>query len=467
MISPQEMKPASLKPQPMMDPPEVEALRALIAERQPKRVLEWGAGGSTLYWPAAFPEVEWVAIEHDPEYAAALEGRLHANTSLHRLDFPGYYRLPETFGCFDLIIVDGRRRVRCLDAARELLAPGGAVVLHDAGRERYAPGLAYYGKHTVLHPPKEGRDPRGLLLLEEPVVPPAVTAERGVVYLCWGEPARREAERSMASLWKHEPAMPVLVVGDEDACAHFAGEKRVETCHCPVDPFTSETLFGFKAGRVKPLLARLSPFARTLYVDAETEFKRSPAEGFALLDRWDFVVAEAETRSLAATFPDNRTEAGETAAWLGTPHILYHNSGMLFWRRNEATGRLFDLWAEEWLRYQGWDEQIALLRALLKSEVLFLNVPFTWNCRGPETAHFVYHRFASRAARKFRTPTPVIANGRRGQPMTAALTARPLVRLELEPGRMVKVYAGDEEKAIEQFRRQKEGHRGGEGRARR
>ena len=449
------MKAASLKPVPMMDAPEVEALRALLAERKPRRVLEWGAGGSTLYWPAQLPDVEWVAIEHNPEYAAALEGRLNANTTLHRLDFPDYYRLGPEFGTFDLIIVDGRRRVRCLDAARELLAPGGAVVLHDAGRERYAPGRAFYKKVTVLHPPKEGKDPRGLWLLEGPVPLPAVTAERGVVYLCWGEPATLEAERSMASLWKHEPEMPVLVVGDEAACAHFAGQARVQTHHCLVDPFTSESLFGFKAGRIKPLLARLSPFAKTLYVDAETAFKRSPAEGFALLEKWDFVVAEAETRSLAATFPDNRTEAGETAAWLGTPHILYHNSGMLFWRRNEATGRLFDLWSEEWQRYQGWDEQIALLRALLQSDVLFLNVPFTWNCRGPEAAYFVYHRFASRAARKFRTPTPVVATGRRGQPMTPA---RPLVRLELEPGRFVKCHEGDEEKVREQFRLQKEAH---------
>jgi hypothetical protein len=35
--------------------------------------------------------------------------------------------------------------------------------------------------------------------------------------------------------------------------------------------------------------------------------------------------------------------------------------------------------------------------------------------------------------------------------------ARPLVRLELEPGRFVKIFAGDEEKVREQFRLQKAG----------
>jgi hypothetical protein len=442
-----------IQPVPMMDPPEIEAVRRLIEERKPKRVLEWGSGGSTLYWPAEFPDVEWVSIEHNPEYAAALEGRLHANTTLHRLDFPAYYQLPAEFGVFDLVIVDGRERVRCLDAARSLLAPGGAVVLHDAGRERYEPGRHYYERLTVLVEPKAGKDPRGLWLLEDPVAPrpcPQETASRGVIYLCWGEPATLQAEASMHSLWKVAPDMPVLVVGDGEACRYFDGQVRVQACEVDVDPFDGEHLFGFKAGRVKPLLAGLSPFERSLYVDAETEFKRSPDEGFALLDKWDFVIAEAETRSLAATHPAaNQQEPGETAEWLGTGHILYHNSGMFFWRKNDATRELFDLWAEEWQRYGGWDEQIALLRALLRSDVLWLNVPFTWNCREAQEAYFVYHRFASKAARKYRNPHNMARPAR----ATPALVR--LVEVELEPGRLVRCRPEDEEKVREQFARMK------------
>ena len=172
----------------------------------------------------------------------------------------------------------------------------------------------------------------------------------------------KEAEASMRSLWKKEPEMPVLVVGDGQACAHFTGRERVLTHKCDVDPFTSQTAFGFKAGRIKPLLAGISPFERSLYVDAETEFKISPRMGFDLLERWDFVVAEAEIRSLANSFLDH-TEADRTAAWLKTPYILYHNSGMLFWRKNDVTAHLFELWGKEWLKFKGWDEQVALLRA--------------------------------------------------------------------------------------------------------
>jgi hypothetical protein len=443
-----------LKPYPMMDKPEIEALCAVLEERKPTRVLEWGAGGSTLYWPKLFPDIKWLSVEHNPDYFQALKGKTTVNVTLLQLDYPAYHELKaEDVGTFDLIIVDGRHRVRCLDVARELLNTGGAAILHDSGRERYAPARNYYHSITVLHPPKKAKDPRGLWLLTEPIPRPKPKS-RGVIYMCWGDPAIREAEASMRSLWKHEPGMPVLVVGDDQAVKHFADHKLVATHTCCVDPFTSSTLFGFKAGRVKPLLAGISPFEQTLYVDAETEFKISPAIGFDLLEKWDFVIAEAETRSLAATFQDNRTEASKTAAWLKTPHILYHNSGMMFWKTNEATKRLFELWSEEWQKYKGWDEQIALLRALLRSEVLFLNVPYTWNCRGPQGAYMLYHRFASRAARKH-IGSAIIVHGRRGVPMVPIL---PLVQVELEPGRFVKCHKGDEERVratFKQYRRVK------------
>lgn len=450
----------SLRAVPMMDPPEVEALRRVLEERRPKRVLEWGAGGSTLYWPARFPEIDWWSVEHNPDYARALKGKTPPSVTLLELAFPAYHELKaqDVGGLFDLIIVDGRRRVRCLDIARDLLAPDGVCLLHDAGRARYAPARDYYQAVTVLVEPKKAKDPRGLWLLAGPrerneasmmdaEALGTTSTRRGVIYMCWGAPAIREAEASMKSLWKHAPGLPVMVVGDQAAISHFAGRPQVSTYLCTVDPFTSQTIFGFHAGRIKPLLAGISPFERSLYVDAETEFKQSPLLGFEFLDRWDFVIAEAELRSLATTFPSNHHEADQTAAWLKTPHILYHNSGMFFWRRNETTLKLFDLWSQEWQKYKGWDEQVALLRALLKSDALFLNVPFTWNCRGPAGAFLLYHRFASQAARKFRSRAVARHTG------PPAIPARPLVQLELSPGRWVKCREGDEEKVRAYFKR--------------
>lgn len=434
---------------PMMNPPEVEAVRKVLADPAIERVLEWGAGGSTVYWPKAFPRLEWWSVEHNREWYTAVKAALPTNANLILLPFPDYWKLD--LATFDLIIVDGRERVRCLDAARAYLRPGGKVLLHDFSRSRYKPGIALYKTARTLVPPLPVRDHRGTILLSDPypsVDPaPAQPGTAGAMYLVWGKPASEQAAASIRSLRTFLPDFPVVILGDETAKAAFAGVPGVAVIDPGVNPFSGEHMFGFKAGRVKPLLARYSPFERTMYVDADTEFKRSPAPGLDLLDKWDFVIAEAETRSLALTFPDNQTEAGETAARLGTDQLLYHNSGLFFWRANPATARLFRLWGEEWMRYQGWDEQIALLRALLVSEVIWLNVPYTWNCRGPQEAWMVYHRFASQSARKFGRAIVVVPNPR-GAPMPPS---RPLVRLEVAPGRFVQVQKGNEAKALAHF----------------
>jgi hypothetical protein len=70
---------------------------------------------------------------------------------------------------FDLIIVDGRERVKCLSRARDLLVPGGSVLLHDASRPRYAPAWAYYRHAETLVGARDNpKDPRGLALFRDP-----------------------------------------------------------------------------------------------------------------------------------------------------------------------------------------------------------------------------------------------------------------------------------------------------------
>jgi len=81
----------------------------------------------------------------------------------------------------------------------------------------------------------------------------------GVMYMTWGENAISQAENSMRSLWHHDKNMPVMVVGDETAQAHFEGSK-VQFQLITIDPFNQEGPQGYKfmAGRIKPLLAGIS-----------------------------------------------------------------------------------------------------------------------------------------------------------------------------------------------------------------
>jgi len=220
---------------------------------------------------------------------------------------------------------------------------------------------------------------------------------QGVIYMTWGQKAIDHANTSIMSLRQFDETMPVMVVGDAEAEEQYRGRPDIAFVRIEIDPFEGAR---FMAGRIKPLLYGLSPWKRTLYVDADTEFEYDPRVGFGLLDKWDFVVAETQTRSLNDSIA-GPAETRWTAAWLGTPWLLYHNSGVLFWRKCGAVAHLFELWSDEWQRWQDWDEQVALLRALLRSDCLYLTVPYTWNCLYSQHSTLVHHRFGTRVARKF------------------------------------------------------------------
>lgn len=270
----------------------------------------------------------------------------------------------------------------------------------------------------------------------------------GVMYMAWGENAVQQAENSMQSLWHHDHEMPVMVVGDAKAQAHFENSK-VQFALVDVDPFDTKQGAGFKfmAGRIKPKLASISPFERTLYVDADTYFKRSPKSGFELLERWDLAVAETQTRSLVEGVAGQK-ECKGTSTWLGTPHILYHNSGMIFWKKNARTDRLFGLWNEEWLKYQGWDEQVALLRALIRSDCMFVTLPHTWNCYTDQDSFMLHHWFGGGQAR---------IEGKRRSPAAQQREVRKLVKVEIAPGRYVRCHEGDEDKVAMRYKKMLEG----------
>ncbi len=155
------------------------------AERRrgaPLRVLEWGAGLSTYCLPRDLVRdgyaVSWLALEHDADYASLLcldvepgeraeawaerpgvqlvawrYGRLQP---WHRVadrgtDLAPYVAFAARTGRqWDLVLVDGRHRRRCLLEAAHQLAAGGVVVLHDAHRPYYHCAFAAYAAHALV-----------------------------------------------------------------------------------------------------------------------------------------------------------------------------------------------------------------------------------------------------------------------------------------------------------------------------
>lgn len=154
---------------------------------RPLRVLEWGSGRSTLFFSkfldSVSPGSAWVTIEQDRAFfnrnvAPGLAGgrtttvvNLGPPAVVPTIDVPrprvagvtayvfagvalrpfvparvrdraanldGYVALPARLGTrFDLVVIDGRMRRRCLLEARHLVGDDGYVILHDASRAHY------------------------------------------------------------------------------------------------------------------------------------------------------------------------------------------------------------------------------------------------------------------------------------------------------------------------------------------
>lgn len=198
---------------------------------------------------------------------------------------------------------------------------------------------------------------------------------KGVVYVAYGTRARKEATESIRSLRLiHD--YPVMVISDEEL------------------PSAKTLIFddGGARGRwAKVNLYKLSPFEDTLYLDADTRVLGDLAFGFYLLNLGaDLVIVASRPQGIDALKHLSTEERQYTLAKL-THFPLQLNTGVMFWRRNDAVGALFEAWQEEWLRFRGKD-QGALLRALHRNPLALRLLGRPFNSQDKSTA-VVHHLF--------------------------------------------------------------------------
>ncbi len=146
-------------------------LSAINSIKNP-RVLEWGIGGSTV--ELSKHAGEWIGLETSPKWAhsVALAARNATiicfdqgiptdpehiyQDELKKLPLNEYVDWPKANGVFDIIIVDGRKRARCMEVARSVLADGGTIFLHDAIRTYYWD--ACVGLNKIVHVDERGNE---------------------------------------------------------------------------------------------------------------------------------------------------------------------------------------------------------------------------------------------------------------------------------------------------------------------
>lgn len=155
---------------PQMSPKEILIMEGiLLSYGKHVDVLEWGSGGSTVYFTWFLKDkgvsYTWTSIEYNKIWYERISDMTKndknvsltlfdvGSTSVKQPDIPmdEYVAYPSTLGKkYDVILVDGRKRRRCLLEASKLLKPRGVVLLHDARRTYYHSAFSVYPNSQMI-----------------------------------------------------------------------------------------------------------------------------------------------------------------------------------------------------------------------------------------------------------------------------------------------------------------------------
>lgn len=227
--------------------------------------------------------------------------------------------------------------------------------------------------------------------------------------MAFGEKARAEAALSVASLHEHMPGLPVVLVGD----GPVEGAEHVGWTGASPFDLKADKNYRFKAGRVKPHLYHAAPWQQVLYMDCDTRVLADLTPAFDLLDTYSMLPTyhpdphrAVPTQNVAALYNKpragwyhNRREREATIAEWGDGDVPYWNSGVLFYRHCAAVERVMAAWYQQWLRWEQWDEQLALMRATWENPLPLLVLPVAWNAPHREQARYVFHDYGRATVR--------------------------------------------------------------------
>lgn len=114
-------------------------------------VLEFGMGSSTLYFTKHEKIHHLGSIEHDKSWydrvtdaqSAILQVWSKKMFIKNILQDRPYHTACEQFSddWYDIVLVDGRDRVKCIEASIPKLRSGGILILDNSERENYRPGI--------------------------------------------------------------------------------------------------------------------------------------------------------------------------------------------------------------------------------------------------------------------------------------------------------------------------------------
>lgn len=109
------------------------------------RVFEWGMGNSTLFWSQYVKSV--ISVEHDRNWYTKMKQIVPHNVDCRwkELEYGGAYskEIMNTNVNFDIVMIDGRDRVRCAKNTVSKLTADGIIIWDNTERDYYKPGFDF------------------------------------------------------------------------------------------------------------------------------------------------------------------------------------------------------------------------------------------------------------------------------------------------------------------------------------
>jgi tRNA A58 N-methylase Trm61 len=108
-------------------------------------IFEYGSGYSTLFYSQLVKHV--VSVEYDKEWYEKIREMAGRNVQLiyQAMEYDGEYcrLINQQNRKFDVIVVDGRDRVRCAINSCRSLSENGVIIFDDSMREKYSDGIKF------------------------------------------------------------------------------------------------------------------------------------------------------------------------------------------------------------------------------------------------------------------------------------------------------------------------------------
>lgn len=140
-------------------------LADIIRNGKELSVLEFGAGASTLWFLKQPTIKKLVTVENYPNWFVRISNEIPITTVDYEIILKPrpYYDVANRFigDTFDIILVDGRDRVKCLITSLPKLKSGGYMILDNSEREYYQHAISYVKHWQTIETTQENPDKYG------------------------------------------------------------------------------------------------------------------------------------------------------------------------------------------------------------------------------------------------------------------------------------------------------------------